>query len=195
MAKQNNTEHVDNVRRKLLKSSMVAGGFLAAGHIPYTKPAVKSFFGVRSAWAQPSGITMATFTGNLPDLGGGFGTGQDAWEFQTTQPNTTLTINVMVTAGGPATPEIGLFAPGVPTTGINLLTGVPGVYNGALPVMILVAVAGTYTLAVEDSLINALQVPFDYKLDVISAGNPIVPGVRVITSGPETLLRTGGNRS
>lgn len=193
MSRQMKAEHVDAVRRKLLKSSLVAGGFLAAGHLPYSKPAVKSFFGVRSAWAQPSvvpAIMMAQFTGNLPDLGGGQGTGQDAWTFDTTLPNTMLTINVMVT-GGAGMPEIGLFAPGVATIGINLMTGVPGGYNGALPVVVNAAVVGTYTLAVEDSLINAAQVPFSYQLDV-TAGAAIVPGGKVVNSGPETLAPTGG---
>lgn len=191
MSEQTRTESVDMVRRKLLKSSMVAGGFLAAGHIPYAKPAVKSFFGVRTAWAQPTGILTAQFTGDLPDLGGGFGTGQDAWQLDTTQPNTTLTLDAMVTAGGPATPEIGLFAPGVPVTGINLLSGVPAGYTGPFPVVIMVAAAGTYTLAIEDNLINALQVPFSYQLDV-TADMPIVPGGQVITDGPETL-KPGGS--
>jgi hypothetical protein len=194
MAQPSRTERVDAVRRKLLKSSLVAGGFLAAGHVPYSKPAVKSFFGVRTAWAQPSGPLTAQFLGSLPDLGGGAGTGQDAWEFDTTQPNTNLTINVMVTGGGPATAEIGLFAPGIQTIGVNLLTGVPGGYNGALPVAIAVAAVGTYTLAVEDSLINAAQLPFSYQLDV-TADMPIVPGGQVITDGPETLLRTGNDSS
>ena len=194
MSRPTRAGEVDNVRRKLLKSSLVAGGFLAAGHIPYVKPTIKSFFGVRTAWAQPSGTLTVQFTGNLPDLGGGFGTGQDAWQFDTTQPNTTLTINAMVTAGT-ANHEIGLFAPGVAVTGINLLTGAPGGYTGPFPAApILVAAVGTYTLAIEDNLINALQVPFSYLLDV-TASAPVIPGIQVITSGPETLLRAGGNRS
>lgn len=49
---------VDNIRRKLLRTSIVLGGAFAAGQIPYSRPATKSFFGVRSAWAQPS----VTFT-------------------------------------------------------------------------------------------------------------------------------------
>ncbi len=189
MAPMRSTEQVDTVRRKLLRSSMVAGGFLAAGHLPYAKPAVKSFFGVRGAWAQVS-IFSAQFTGSLPDQGGGLGTGQDAWTFTTTMPNTQLTINVMVTGGGPTTPEIGLFAPGVMTTGINLLTGTGGGYNGAVPVVIMVAAAGVYTLAVEDSTSNAFQNAFSYKLDVV-ASLPIVPGSKLITSGPETLAPGG----
>lgn len=45
---------VDQVRRKLLRSTAVLGGAFAAGQLPYDSPAVKSFFGTRSAWAQPS---------------------------------------------------------------------------------------------------------------------------------------------
>lgn len=45
---------VDQVRRKILKSAMIAGGAFAAGSVPYSRPGVKSFFGVRSAYAQPS---------------------------------------------------------------------------------------------------------------------------------------------
>ncbi|MCP4204882.1 MAG: hypothetical protein GY769_23485 [bacterium] len=190
MSDQTRSEQVDAVRRKLLKSSMVAGGFLAAGHLPYSKPALKSFFGVRSAWAQPSSF-MVQFTGDLPDLGGGFGTGQDAWQFDTTQPNTTLTINAIVTVGT-ANQEIGLFAPGIPVFGVNLLTGAPGGYTGPFPVApIVVAAVGTYTLAIEDNLINALQVPFSYQLDV-AADMPIVPGAQVINDGVETL-KPGGS--
>ena len=178
MPRQEKVGQVDDVRRKLLKSSMIAGGFFAAGSLPYAKPAVRSFFGTRSAWAQAS--TFATqFTGSLPDLGSplgaALGTGQDAWTFDTTQPNTTLTINAMVTGGGPATPEIGLFAPGVPTTGINLLNGIAGGYVAPLPVVVVAAAVGTYTIAIEDSLIDALQVSFSYQIN-ITAGAPIVPG-------------------
>lgn len=190
MSRQPQAENVDVVRRKLLKTTAVAGGFLAAGHLPYAKPAVKSFFGVRSAWAQPTPITMAQFNGALPDLGGGLGTGQDAWTFDTTVANTMLTINVMITSGS-ATPEIGLFAPGVPTTGINLLNGIMSGYTGPFPVVVNAPAVGTYTLAIEDELINPVEVPFSYQLDV-TAGASIVPGPQLITDGPETLTPGSG---
>ena len=190
MSHETKRDDLDPVRRKLLRSSLAAGGFLAAGHLPYVKPAVKSFFGVRSAWAQPTGVTTAQFSGDLADLGQGLGTGQDAWELTTTQPNTTLTIDVTITLGS-AAPEIGLFAPGVAVTGVNLLTGIPGGYTGPYPVVILVAAAGVHTLAIEDSNIDALQVPFSYQLDV-SADMPFVPGPQVISDGPETLRPAGG---
>ncbi len=48
-------ESVDAVRRRLLRTSAVFGGVFALGQIPYSKPAIKSFLGVRSAWAQPTG--------------------------------------------------------------------------------------------------------------------------------------------
>lgn len=46
---------VDPVRRKLLRTSMVLGGGFALGQIPYARPRLKSFFGVREAWAQLTG--------------------------------------------------------------------------------------------------------------------------------------------
>ena len=45
---------IDEVRRRLLRISVLMGGAVLGGHLPYSKPAVKSFFGVRSAYAQPS---------------------------------------------------------------------------------------------------------------------------------------------
>jgi hypothetical protein len=33
---------------------MIAGGAFAVGHVPYSRPETKSFFGIRSAYAQPS---------------------------------------------------------------------------------------------------------------------------------------------
>ena len=185
MSEETNRENLDSVRRGLLKSSLAAGGFLATGHLPYVKPAAKSFFGVRSAWAQPTGVTDAQFTGTLVDLGGGLGTGQDGFELTTTQANTTLTIDVTITAGS-AAPEIGLFGPGVPTTGVNLLTGAPGGYTGPFPVTVLVATVGDYTLAIEDSNPDFAQAQFSYQLDV-SSDLPIFPGGQIIFGGPETL--------
>ena len=185
MAKDNRPEDLDIVRRKLLKTSLAAGGLAGAGHLPYVKPAVKSFFGVRSAWAQPTGVTTARFSGTLVDLGGGLGTGQDGWELTTTQPNTTLTIDVAVTAGA-AAPEIGLFGPGVPTTGVNLLVGGPGGYSGPFPVSVAVADVGDYTVAIEDSNPDFAQVQFSYQID-ISSDLPFFPGGQVIVGGSETL--------
>lgn len=55
---------VDSVRRKLLRASIVAGGGLALGQIPYSRPAVKSFFGTREAWAQASRASCGVVTIN-----------------------------------------------------------------------------------------------------------------------------------
>ncbi len=54
MSKPADDRVVDDVRRKILKSAMIAGGAFAAGSVPYSRPGVKSFFGVRAAYAQPS---------------------------------------------------------------------------------------------------------------------------------------------
>lgn len=62
---------VDEVRRKLLRSTAVLGGAFMAGQVPYASPAVKSFFGTREAWAQMSPTpvnpaVMVTQPTNLP---------------------------------------------------------------------------------------------------------------------------------
>lgn len=189
MPRESQAETVDAVRRKLLKTTAVAGGFLAAGHLPYSKPAVRSFFGVRSAWAQPSGTTMAQFSGNLQATGP-VGTGQDAYTFTTTAMNTMLTINVMIT-GGAAVPEIGLFAPGDPVTGTNIITGTGNGSTGPFPVVVNAIAVGSYTLAIEDNLSDGAEVSFSYQID-ITAGAPIIPGGQVITDGPESLGPTPG---
>jgi hypothetical protein len=44
----------DPTRRKLMRSAAAFGGLLAAGSLPWESPAVKSFFGARAAWAQPT---------------------------------------------------------------------------------------------------------------------------------------------
>jgi hypothetical protein len=55
----NDTDHMkplvhDPARRKLLRSAAAMGGLFAAGSLPWESPAVKSFFGARAAWAQPT---------------------------------------------------------------------------------------------------------------------------------------------
>lgn len=69
MKQQIEEGRVDEVRRKLLKSSMIAGGAFALGQIPYSRPGVKSFFGIRSAWAQPSIVytISCSFQVDLPN--------------------------------------------------------------------------------------------------------------------------------
>lgn len=49
------TEQLDDVRRKLLRAAALSGAGLTLGQIPYTAPAIKSFFGTRVAWAQATG--------------------------------------------------------------------------------------------------------------------------------------------
>lgn len=68
MEKHTDAEGVDRVRRKLLRTSIVIGGGFAAGQIPYTRPETKSFFGVRSAWAQASVVysISCSFDVSLP---------------------------------------------------------------------------------------------------------------------------------
>jgi len=61
---------VDEVRRKLLRTSLVLGGAFAAGQIPYSRPEIKSFFGVRSAWAQPSVTPTFVVSLQVSNLGG-----------------------------------------------------------------------------------------------------------------------------
>ncbi|MFQ5524662.1 MAG: hypothetical protein ACE5GX_00240 [Thermoanaerobaculia bacterium] len=69
MRKSTDAGSVDVVRRKLLKSTMLAGGAFALGSAPYVKPGVKSFFGVRAAYAQPSIVytISCSFEVSLPN--------------------------------------------------------------------------------------------------------------------------------
>ena len=55
MEKQRSNEPPDPIRRKLLRATLALGGVFAAGQMPYSRPALKSFFGVRAAWAQLTG--------------------------------------------------------------------------------------------------------------------------------------------
>lgn len=55
-----NEERLDSVRRRFLRAGLVAGSGLALGHLPWAKPEVKSFFGVRSAYAQASALVVCT---------------------------------------------------------------------------------------------------------------------------------------
>ena len=95
----------------------------------------------------------------------------------------------MTVTAGSADAEIGLFGPGVPQTGVNLLSGSPGGFGGPFPITIMVATVGTYTLAISDSRPNFSEAPFSYRLNV-SADKPILPGSQVTSGGPETLILT-----
>lgn len=61
---------VDQVRRKLLKTSVVVGGALAAGQLPYTRPEVKSFFGTSTAYAQATPVFSIACTAVATATGG-----------------------------------------------------------------------------------------------------------------------------
>ena len=61
---------VDEIRRKLLRTGMIAGGGFVLGSLPYAKPQVKSFFGQRAAFAQPTPAPPAcSATPNPLDFG------------------------------------------------------------------------------------------------------------------------------
>lgn len=55
MSEKNASDPIDPIRRKLLRTSVVLGGVFAVGQTPYAPPRLKSFFGVREAWAQLTG--------------------------------------------------------------------------------------------------------------------------------------------
>lgn len=63
--KKRSGPETDPVRRKLLRATALLGGAFAAGRLPYEKPAMKSFFGVRQAWAQGSGPFTLTCTAEV----------------------------------------------------------------------------------------------------------------------------------
>jgi len=52
------------------KRSAVLAGIVAAAHLPYKKPSVQSFFGVKNAYAQATPGTV-TISGQVTDDGGG----------------------------------------------------------------------------------------------------------------------------
>jgi hypothetical protein len=63
---ENSANNVNRNRREFLKSlakrSAVLVGLTVGAHIPYKKPAVNSFFGVRKAYAYPTGPLTITVT-------------------------------------------------------------------------------------------------------------------------------------
>ncbi len=72
MKNKSPSDPIDPIRRKLLRTSMVLGGVFAVGQIPYTAPRLKSFFGVREAWAQLTGpFTIACSAEATTDQGPG----------------------------------------------------------------------------------------------------------------------------
>ncbi|MDX1503697.1 MAG: hypothetical protein R3325_15165 [Thermoanaerobaculia bacterium] len=79
-----------------MKASAVAAGGLAAGHLPWSRPEIKSFFGVRSAYAVPTFALQQSAQGQLGagSPGDAEDTGQDRWDFLVYSPNTQVTITV-----------------------------------------------------------------------------------------------------
>ena len=53
------------------KRSAVLAGLVAAAHLPYKKPSVQSFFGVKNAYAQATNGVTYTISGQVTDDGGG----------------------------------------------------------------------------------------------------------------------------
>ncbi len=190
-------ERINEVRRRLLQASAVAGGSLVLGHLPYQKPALKSFFGVREAYAQATTFLEINAAGRLGDPQVAPGTpgptGQDCYRFNVPTPNTTLTITV--TPDAFLDIEVFLYGPGLlpPFAGqTNLLTsntfglnqaGVGGVETA----MITVAAVGDYHIAVEDERGPADEVAGDYSIQIV-ADNPIGPFAVVCDEGDESDL-------
>ena len=187
------------VRRDFIKAvakrSAVLVGMVAAAHLPYKKAGVKSFFGVKSAYAQVTPSFQIVITGQLgpAPLGTIANIGQDAWTFDVAVGDT-LYIDVTVVS---LHAEIGLFAPGDPTTGTNLLTGTgEGLVSAGVDQPINTTygptVAGTYTIAIEDDRENPPLDPQETSgsyVITISATQPLGSATQVITGGAETLLK------
>lgn len=182
------------VRREFLKSvakrSAVLAGLIATAHLPYKKPKVDSFFGVKSAYAQITPSTTIRVTGNLGILSPGTveDTGQDAYEFDCPAG---LTLQIDVTTDQYVWAEIGLFAPGTTTADTNLLTGGSGGLEAsgqgaAINTSWGPTEAGTYTIAIEDAEPDDSEIAGTYEI-VISTTQPIGPFVPLHDEADETL--------
>lgn len=183
-------DRVNDVRRKLLKASAVVGGSMVLGHLTYQKPAWKSFFGVRSAWAQPTSFMQHVLNGQLGVLAPGTAedTGQDCWEFNSAN-NNNLTINA--TSDGNLDIEIYLYAPGAVGAGqTNLLNSLPfglddnGI-GGAEGGVVNTPTTGIYTICVEDSRTAGNQVAGLYEI-IIDSTKPMGAAVMTADEGPES---------
>src|SRR5437870_2248830 len=120
-------------------------GAVAAGALVWAAPAVVSV-GRAAAAVSPAGCGKEIqYSGDLPDVGESTdgGSGQDAFTFDTTQPNTL--IQVTVTPDPTTDPEFGIYQ-GSGTGGVPLLavdnfgTGQSETGN------VLLAAVGTYTV-------------------------------------------------
>lgn len=120
MRNTNNDRSVDEVRRKLLRSSIIASGAFALGHVPYSRPETKSFFGIRSAYAQPSVVTTITCSFTVtPNPGTG----------QACQNSVIQTILAQVTP----TPPVGTLLRCTPTTNDPLNSTLPTTTSTTAP--------------------------------------------------------------
>lgn len=190
MSQERLEERVDSVRRKLIKASVVAGGGLALGHVTYQRPAWKSFFGVRSAWAQPTSFLQHILTGQLGVLAPGTAedTGQDCWTFDSANDND---LTIVATPDANLDIELFLYAPGAVGSGeTNLLTGNPfGLdANGqGMPesAMINTPNVGTYTLCIEDNRTAGNQTAGTYTIQIDST-RPMSAAVMTVDEGPES---------
>lgn len=179
------------------KRSAVLAGIAAAAHLPYKKPALQSFFGVRSAYAQATptySINMSAQMGSSP-LGVVQSIRQDAYTFD-------CPVGVILTIEVTAVwlwAEIGLFAPGDDTSDVNLLTGAAGVGFESAGVDEPINTtygptteAGLYTIAIEDQRNNPIDPPPNetsgtYSITIYSP-QPLGAPTQIIDQGPETLL-------
>jgi hypothetical protein len=190
MSEERLEERVNDVRRKLLKASAVVGGSVVLGHLTYQKPAWKSFFGVRSAWAQPTSFMQHVLDGQLGTQAPGTAedTGQDCWEFASAS-NNNLTINA--TNDGNLNTEIYLYAPGAVGVGeTNLLTGTPfgldqSGLGGAEGGVVNTPTTGTYTVCIEDQRTAGNQVAGVYQI-VIDSTKPMGAATMTADEGPES---------
>lgn len=184
-------ERVNDVRRKLLKASAVVGGSMVLGHLTYQKPAWKSFFGVRSAWAQPTSFLQHVLDGQLGTSAPGTAedTGQDCWEFASAS-NNNLTINA-TSADGFLDIEIYLYAPGAVGSGEdNLLTGTPfgldqNGLGGGEGGVVNTPTTGTYTVCIEDQRTSGNQVAGVYQI-IIDSSKPMGAATMTVDEGPES---------
>ncbi len=191
MAQERLDERVDNVRRKLIKASAVVGGGAVLGHVTYQRPAWKSFFGVRSAWAQPTSFLQHVLNGQLGVLAPGTAenTGQDCWEFASASDNE-LTI-LATSLDGNLDIELFLYAPGAVGAGqTNLLTGNPfGLDNSGLGAsesgVVVTPSTGTYTLCIEDNRSAVNQVAGEYTIQIDST-RPMGAATMIVDEGPES---------
>lgn len=186
-------ERVDDVRRKLLKTSAVVGGTMVLGHLTYQKPAWKSFFGVRSAWAQPTSFLQHQFQGQLGTSAPGTmeDTGQDCFEF-TSADNNQLSINVSPDMNLDI--EIYLYGPGaVGQNQPNLLNANQNPFGlnasqmagGAESAVVTTPTTGTYTLCIEDARSPNQRVAGLYT-GTITSTKPMGPLTAVVDEGPQS---------